>query len=37
MSGTSFDRPGVSRLIEDAKDGKINLILVNDLSRFGRN
>ena len=36
-SGTSFDRPGVSRLIKDAKDGKINLILVKDLSRFGRN
>ena len=37
VSGTSFDRPGVQRLIEDAKDGKINLILVKDLSRFGRN
>lgn len=37
VSGTTFDRPGVSRLIEDAKDGKINLILVKDLSRFGRN
>ncbi|WP_341349198.1 recombinase family protein [Ethanoligenens harbinense] len=36
-SGTSFQRPGVERLIEDAKDGKINLILVKDLSRFGRN
>ncbi|MCL2298810.1 MAG: recombinase family protein, partial [Firmicutes bacterium] len=30
-------RPGVQRLIEDAKDGRINLILVKDLSRFGRN
>jgi len=36
-SGTNFDRPGVARLIEDAKDGRINLILVKDLSRFGRN
>jgi len=36
-SGTNFDRPGVTRLIDDAKDGKINLILVKDLSRFGRN
>ena len=36
-SGTNFDRPGVTRLIEDAKDGKIDLILVKDLSRFGRN
>ena len=37
FSGTNFERPGVTRLIEDAKDGKINLILVKDLSRFGRN
>lgn len=37
VSGTSFERPGVQRLIEDAKDGRINLILVKDLSRFGRN
>lgn len=37
VSGTTFDRPGVSQLIEDAKEGRINLILVKDLSRFGRN
>lgn len=36
-SGTNFDRPGVTRLLEDAKTGKINLIIVKDLSRFGRN
>ncbi len=36
-SGTNFDRPGVKRLIEDAKAKRINLILVKDLSRFGRN
>ena len=36
-SGTNFDRPGVKRLIEDAKAKKINLILVKDLSRLGRN
>ena len=36
-SGTSFDRPGVRQLLEDAKSGKINLILCKDLSRFGRN
>ena len=36
-SGTNFDRPGVQRLIADAKAGKINVILVKDLSRFGRN
>lgn len=36
-SGTNFDRPGVKRLIEDAKAKRINVILVKDLSRFGRN
>ena len=36
-SGTSFDRPGVRQLLDDAKSGKINLILCKDLSRFGRN
>ena len=36
-SGTNFNRPGVKRLIEDAKAKRINLILVKDLSRFGRN
>lgn len=36
-SGTNFNRPGVLRLLEDAKTGKINLIIVKDLSRFGRN
>ena len=36
-SGTSFDRPGDRQLLEDAKSGKINLILCKDLSRFGRN
>ncbi|MBQ9905941.1 MAG: recombinase family protein [Oscillospiraceae bacterium] len=37
VSGVSFDRPGVQRLLDDAKTGKINLILCKDLSRFGRN
>ena len=37
ISGVSFDRPGVQRLLEDAKTGRINLILCKDLSRFGRN
>lgn len=36
-TGTNFNRPGVQRLIEDAKAKRINLILVKDLSRFGRN
>ena len=36
-SGTNFDRPEVQRLLEDAKAGKIDTIIVKDLSRFGRN
>lgn len=36
-SGTNFNRPGVQRLLEDAKNGRINAIIVKDLSRFGRN
>jgi DNA invertase Pin-like site-specific DNA recombinase len=36
-SGVNFERPAVKRLIEDAKSGRINIIVVKDLSRFGRN
>ena len=36
-SGTNFERPGVKRLLDDAKDGKIDTVVVKDLSRFGRN
>ena len=36
VSGTTFDRAGLNEMISDAKKGKINLILVKDLSRFGR-
>lgn len=35
-SGTNFDRPGFNKMIEDIKDKKINLIIVKDLSRLGR-
>lgn len=34
---SSFDRPEVQRLLDDAKTGVINTIIVKDLSRFGRN
>ena len=36
-SGTDFNHPGVQKLLDDARSGKINLILCKDLSRFGRN
>lgn len=36
VSGTTFDRPGLNQMIADVRAGKINLIVVKDLSRFGR-
>ena len=36
-SGTNFDRPAITRLLDDAKSGRIDTIVVKDLSRFGRN
>lgn len=35
-SGTNFDRPGFNRMIADIEDKKVNLILLKDLSRLGR-
>ena len=35
-SGASFDRPDFNRLIQDIENKKINLVIVKDLSRFGR-
>lgn len=36
-SGTNFDRPGFTQMMEDIKHGKINCVIVKDLSRLGRN
>lgn len=36
-SGTNFDRPDVKRMLGDAQSGRIDTIVVKDLSRFGRN
>ncbi len=36
-SGKNFERPGIERLLEDVKSGKIYGIVVKDFSRFGRN
>lgn len=35
-TGTNFDRPAFKQMIEDAKKGKINTVIVKDLSRLGR-
>lgn len=35
-SGTNFDRPAFQKMMEDAKQRKIQVILVKDLSRLGR-
>lgn len=35
-TGTNFDRPEFNRMMEDVRRGKINCIIVKDLSRFGR-
>lgn len=37
FSGTNFDRPDFQRMINDIEDGKINCVIVKDLSRLGRN
>ena len=36
-SGTNFNRPGFCKMLNDAREGIINCIIVKDLSRFGRN
>jgi len=36
-SGANFERPGFKRMIKDIEAGKINMVIVKDLSRFGRN
>lgn len=36
-SGSNFNRMGFRQMIEDIKSGKINCVIVKDLSRLGRN
>lgn len=36
-TGTNFQRPEFERLMDDVRAGKIDCIVVKDLSRFGRN
>ena len=37
FSGSTFERPGFQKMIEDVKAGRTDCIIVKDLSRFGRN
>ena len=36
FTGSNFDRPGFKEMMEEVKAGRINCIVVKDLSRFGR-
>jgi DNA invertase Pin-like site-specific DNA recombinase len=36
-TGTNFDRPAANDMLEKAKKGEVNCIIVKDFSRFGRN
>ena len=36
-SGTDFDRPGWTRLMQDIRLKKVNCVIVKDLARLGRN
>lgn len=37
FTGTKFDRPEFNRMIADVRKGRINCVVVKDLSRLGRN
>lgn len=36
-SGTSFERPGFQKMLDEVEAGNVSCVIVKDLSRFGRN
>lgn len=36
ISGTNFDRPEFRRMLADIELGKINMVIIKDVSRLGR-
>ena len=37
FTGTNFDRPSFKRMMSDVQNGIVNMVVVKDLSRLGRN
>lgn len=36
VSGTTFDRPGFKKMLQDIENNRINMVITKDLSRLGR-
>lgn len=35
ISGTTFDRPGFNRMLEEIETGNVSAVIIKDMSRFG--